>query len=143
MIQHRGSYRNEGIINAFGDAGSDSFHYAGSTGAYPYAYGLRFFVTAGAAAGSIITEIEINSRLAGEWTPIVLDKTYTVVTNSYIAAGRDGYLTFGEIDSNLIVDTYQEYAQAFIDYAKTVSQLVDLPPSEYSTKGFSVLNANN
>jgi len=42
-------------------------------------------------------------------------------------------VTFGVIDSGLIVDTYKEYVQAFIVYAKTVPQLVDLPPSEYST----------
>lgn len=129
----------EAATNAFGAADSESFPYAGSTGAYPYSAGLRYTVTAGAAAGNIITDVEINSRVAGEWAPIVLDQTYTIVTNSFIAAGRDGYLTFGEIDSSLIEDTYQEYAQSFIDYAKTVTQLVDLPLDQYSTKAFSIV----
>eukprot|EP00980_Cylindrotheca_fusiformis_P005787 scaffold1212_cov96-Cylindrotheca_fusiformis.AAC.1 len=130
----------EAATNAFGSPGSDGFPFGGSTGAYPYASGLRFNVNASAAADSVITDVEINSRVAGEWAPIVLDETYTIVTNSFIAAGRDGYLTFGEIDSGLIVDTYQEYAQSFIDYAKKVTVINDLPLEEYSTKAFTIGN---
>ena len=128
----------QAATNAFGATDAEGFPYAGSTGAYPYSAGLRYTVTAGAPAGSVITDVEINSRVAGEWTPIILDETYTIVTNSFISAGRDGYLVFGEVDSSLVTDTYQEYAQSFIDYAKAATVINDLPLEEYSTKAFSV-----
>lgn len=79
----------------------DAFDYAlsegGSTGSYPYASGLRFDVDASQAKGSRFSNLEVNSRVAGDWGALDLAATYTVVTNNYIAAGQDGYTTFAEI----------------------------------------------
>ncbi|MFK4754255.1 5'-nucleotidase C-terminal domain-containing protein [Oceanobacter antarcticus] len=122
----------------------DAFDYAlsdgGSTGSYPYASGLRFDVDASQAKGSRFSNLEVNSRVAGDWGAIDLAATYIVVTNNYIAAGQDGYTTFAEITGDAYVDTFTEYAQGFMDYVKQLSdagQTVNkLPISEYSTQSY-------
>lgn len=63
----------------------DMAHFGGSSGAYPYASGLRFDVDASRPKGSRVTNIEVNKRLADSWKPIDLDAHYVVVTNNYIA----------------------------------------------------------
>ncbi len=110
----------------------------GSTGAYPYAAGLRWDADATAANGSRLTNMEYQAKGSTDWVPFDLSATYTVVTNDFIAAGRDGYLTFGEIDDARIVDTFINYAQGFIDYVELdLGGVVAKPPAEnYSTKSF-------
>jgi 5'-nucleotidase/UDP-sugar diphosphatase len=89
--------------------------------------------------GSRISNLEINPRVEGEWAPIDLVQTYTVVTNSFIASGRDGYYTFvsdGVVGS--YIDTFLEYGQSFVNYVREVQTLVDLPLSEYSTQSIKM-----
>lgn len=107
----------------------------GSTGAYPYSAGLRYDVNANEAEGSRISGLEVNIRLAeNEWSEIDDDITYSVATNSFIAGGRDGYLEF--IEATGVVNTQQEYAQSFIDFAEDVGVLEDPDSEIYSTKSF-------
>jgi 5'-nucleotidase / UDP-sugar diphosphatase len=122
----------------------DALEYAivgGSTGAYPYASGLRYDVDASQNKGSRISHVEVNARTAGDWTAIDSSATYTVVTNNYIASGQDGYDTFEEpFDAGLYVDTYTEYAQGFVKYMELLSDnsqsLGKLPEAEYSTRTY-------
>lgn len=110
----------------------------GSSGSYPYASGLRYHVDMSQAAGSRISQLEINARLSGSWAAINSTTTYTVVTNDFIAAGRDGYTTFAGISN--VVDTFTEYAQGFVDYVEGLTAnnqlLQKLPLSEYSTQQY-------
>lgn len=113
----------------------------GSTGAYPYASGLRYRVDASQAFGSRISALEVNPRVGGTWEAIKLTQVYTVVTNDFIASGRDGYTTFGTLFSaGEFVDTFTEYAQGFIDYVEGLTangeQLQKLPADEYSTQNY-------
>ena len=113
----------------------------GSSGAYPYASGLRYAVDASQAKGARVSNIEVNARLTGDWIAIDSAATYTVVTNNFIASGRDGYTTFGEVfDAGNFVDTYTEYAQGFIDYVEALTEqgamLQKLPAAEYSTQSY-------
>lgn len=111
----------------------------GSTGAYPYASGLRFDVDLTAAEGSRVTNHEVKPTGTDEWVPIDPTATYTVATNSFIAAGRDGYLTFGTVsEDGRAEDTLLDYAQSFIDYVEdeAAGELSKLPTSEYSTQNF-------
>ncbi len=113
---------------------------SGSTGAYPYAAGLRFDVDISKAKGDRVTNIQINSRVAGTWTDLdtaSTDANITVVTNSFVSAGRDGYLTFGTVSADgRILDTYLDYAKSFVDYVERVGTLNKLPLDEYSTQKF-------
>ncbi|WP_020558067.1 5'-nucleotidase C-terminal domain-containing protein [Thiofilum flexile] len=111
---------------------------SGSTGSYPYAAGLRWTVNLSEAKGSRISNLEVNSRVAGEWSAIDLTKSYKVVTNSFTASGQDGYLTFADIDDSLKTNTYLDYAQSFVDYVEKLTaagqQISKLPVAEYSTQ---------
>ncbi|HEY7772131.1 MAG TPA: 5'-nucleotidase C-terminal domain-containing protein [Marinagarivorans sp.] len=113
----------------------------GSSGAYPYASGLRYDVDASQAKGARFSNVQVNSRLAGDWAAIDNSATYTVVTNNFIASGQDGYTTFGEVfNAGRVTDTYTEYAQGFIDYVEQLTQanqtLQKLPVAEYSTQSY-------
>jgi len=113
------------------------FGLTSSSGAYPYASGLRYNVDASAAKGTRITKVEVNSRLMGQWTPIGETTTYTVATNDYIAKGKDGYTTFATLKMN---NLFLEYAQSFIDYAKDVKQLAAPSLSDFSTQAYTDVN---
>lgn len=124
----------------------DGFDFAlqpdGSTGAYPYAAGLRWDADATAAKGARLTNLEYQAKGSVEWVPFDLDATYTVVTNDFVAAGRDGYLTFATIPEDQIIDTFINYAQGLIDYVeKDLDGTVNKVPAEnYSTQSFVPLN---
>ncbi|NNC78964.1 MAG: NAD nucleotidase [Acidimicrobiales bacterium] len=122
------------------EAVSNAIDPDGSTGAYPYAAGLRFDVDLNAAAGSRVTNHEVD--VDGTWTPIDLAATYTVATNSFIASGQDGYITFGTVsEDGRAFDTLLDYAQSFIDYVEkdVDGTLSKLDPSDYSTQNFTPL----
>lgn len=85
--------------------------------------------------------MEVNSRVAGSWTAIDTDATYTVVTNNYIAYCQDGYTTFGTVwDRGDYTDTYTEYAQGWVDYVVSVEaaglEVSKLDTSVYSTQTY-------
>lgn len=124
----------EQIKNVLEDAIDFYLDPSGSWGAYPRASGLRFDVDEGQEKGSRVTNLEVNPKLAAEWESIDVSTSYTVVTNNFIATPRDGYYEFGNIGEELKVDTYLEYAQSFIEYAKSVESLHSVDPNLASTQ---------
>ena len=107
----------------------------GSTGAYPYAAGLRWHIEVAAPLGQRLSQMEFKGRNDESWAPLDMDKTYRLVTNNYIAAGRDGYLTFKTVKNDgRYTDTYLDYAQSFVDYVQERGSVGKLPSSEYSTQ---------
>jgi 5'-nucleotidase/UDP-sugar diphosphatase len=124
------------------EALENAFKSGGSTGAYPYAAGLRYAVNANEVQGNRISELEINIRLAeASWTAIETETLYTVVTNDFLAGGRDGYFEFGRVDESLVVNTFTEYSQTFIDFAIQEGTLVSPSLDEFSTQSFVPLGA--
>ncbi|NBC11022.1 MAG: DUF4214 domain-containing protein [Planctomycetes bacterium] len=123
----------------------------GSTGSYPYAANLRWDLDLSQPAGSRFSNIQIRRRGSDEWLALEGSDQVTVVTNSFIAAGRDGYFTFGDVsDDGRATDTFIDYAQAFIDFlqqdvggAEPGDPILVPPPSvgavpcaDYSTQSF-------
>ena len=109
----------------------------GSDGAFPYAAGLRWHVDSTRTAGNRLSEMEYKGRSDADWVPLNMEKMYRIVTNNYIAAGRDGYLSFKTVkDDGRYEDTYLDYAQSFVDYVKDRGSIAKLPFSEYSTQSF-------
>ena len=107
----------------------------GSSGAYPYAAGLRWHVDATKPAGQRFSNMEFKGPNDSSWTPLDNAATYRLVTNNYNAAGRDGYLTFKTVkDDGRYTDTYLDDAQAFVAYVQKRGSVGKLPESEYSTQ---------
>lgn len=110
----------------------------GSDGAFPYGSAIRWNVDLTQPAGSRFADIEVRDD-AGNWAPIDPDATYVVVTNSFLATGGDGYVTFATAAAEgRIVDTGIDYAQGFIDWlVEDVDGEVVVPPaSEFSTQSY-------
>ena len=114
----------------------------GSTGSYPYAAALRWDMNLSAAEGNRLSNLEYKARNSNTWVSFDENSTYVVLTNSYTSGGKDGYLTFGDIDDSLKVDTFLDYAQSFSDYAKAQGTVNKLPYSEYSTQNFTDIDGN-
>jgi len=107
----------------------------GSTGAYPYAAGLRWTVDLSKPAGSRFSNLEYKGKKDSAWSALSMSSSYKVVTNNFLAQGSDGYATFKKVaDSGRFLDTYLDYAQSFVDYTKKIKTLSRLPVSEYSTQ---------
>jgi len=117
----------------------DALDYAlqpdGSTGAYPYAAGLRWNVRLGAAKGSRLTGLEYKGPKDAGWAPLDPARAYKVITNDYIAAGRDGYAAFKTVtEDGRSLNTYLDYAQSFVDFVKQRGTVGKLPVDDYSTQ---------
>jgi 5'-nucleotidase/UDP-sugar diphosphatase len=127
----------EEIKNVLEDALDYALNPEGSTGAYPYAAGVRWHVDVSKDKGFRFTGLEFKGPKDGTWTELDMDRIYTVVTNNYISSGRDGYLTFGTISKEgRVTDTYLDYAQSFVDYVRKVGTVNKLDRIDYSTQSF-------
>ena len=90
-----------------------------------------------------LARVEVNSRLGGTWSALDPARVYKVVTNSYIARGKDGYATFKTVTARGdAVDTYLDYAQSFVEYVKAQGTLDKLPRGEYSTQSYTNENGD-
>ncbi len=113
------------------------FEDGGSSGAYPYASGLRWNIDLTKPKGQRIQNLQMKKKTESTWSALIANDNYTIVTNSYIAGGKDGYATFATITDAKRVDTYLDYAQSFVDYVKRIGGTVNkLPVEEYSTQEF-------
>jgi 5'-nucleotidase len=111
----------------------------GSDGSYPYGSAIRWIADLSQPVGSRFSDVEVRGD-DGTWAPIDLEATYVVVTNSFLASGGDGYLTFAAAAAEgRVVDTGIDYAQGFIDWlVEDVGGEVVVPPAtEFSTQAYT------
>lgn len=108
----------------------------GSSGSHPYADGLRWDLDLTQTKGNRVKNIEVRDRASGSWSPLDMNKTYVMATNDYIASGRDGYTTLGEIfkDASKVEDTKLLYTQSFIDYIEKIGTVSRPDRSDYAHK---------
>ncbi|QCF26932.1 5'-nucleotidase C-terminal domain-containing protein [Hydrocarboniclastica marina] len=112
-----------------------------SSGAYPYAAGLRWTVDMNRPAGQRLYGIEVRGRDETQWRALADTETLNVVTNSFTAEGRDGYVTFGTVsEDGRAVDTFLDYAQSFVDYVDAKGTLSKPALGEYSTQLYTPPN---
>ncbi|WP_221076151.1 NAD nucleotidase [Agarivorans aestuarii] len=116
----------------------------GSTGAYPYAAGLRYKVDMSQATGSRLYDVEVKAKGTTDWIALADSDSFTVVTNNYIAGGRDGYFSFADIsaDESKFEDSFLDYAQSFVDYVERNGTIDKLPLESYSTQMFYDTDGN-
>lgn len=128
------------IRNTLEDALAYAINPEGSTGAYPYAAGLRWSVDLSRPRGQRFFDLEVKPKGAPNWTPLDPQRHFRVVVNDFIARGQDGWTTLGRItqDETRMVNTHIDYAQGFMDYVQQdLGGVVSRPPfSEYSTQRF-------
>ena len=110
-----------------------------STGAFPYSSHLRYDVDKSAEQGSRILNLEVKDKNTNKWAPIDLTKIYKVVTNSFIALGKDGYYTFKRVqdaDKNVFEDTFVNYAVPLVEYFRDLPEntLPELSIDDYCLK---------
>jgi 5'-nucleotidase len=112
---------------------------ATNSGAYPYAAGLRWRLDLTRRRGDgRFSAVEV---LNGQhWEPLDPARRYRVITNDYIASGRDGYASLALVDGDRRENTFLEYAEALIDYAREVGELRIPPPERRSTQWFRDLD---
>ena len=126
----------EQIVNTLEDALDFALNPDGSTGAFPYASGLRWDIDASQEKGMRFSNVEVKLKNETVWSAIDSMRVYKVVTNDFIGAGRDGYFTLGDIPDDLKVDTFLDYAQSFVDYVTDIGTLTRLPIEDYSTQSY-------
>ncbi len=107
----------------------------GNTGSYPYAGGLRWHVDLRQDKGSRLSNLEIRG-LGDIWLPLDLGATYQVITNDFMADGRDGYTTLRMIDGERRVNTFLAYADSFLQFALENPALNRPVRSQFSTQLF-------
>ncbi|MFP4363088.1 MAG: 5'-nucleotidase C-terminal domain-containing protein [Spirochaetia bacterium] len=111
------------------DALSNIFDDGNSSGSFPYVAGIRYYTVQSAPEGERVTAVETQTA-DGEWVELDDDAMLTVVTNAFIAAGRDGYDTFGAIDG---YDTGFIDAEVFLDYVREVEEIGPVEPRVFFT----------
>lgn len=108
-----------------------------SSGAFPYAYGLRYSVDMSKKNGKRVTNLEILDKKSHKFHKIEKNRLYNIVTLSYLASGKDGFKTFATIRG---VDTYFDYANSFVVYLKNLQkegrELKKLPSWQHCIKSF-------
>lgn len=115
------------------------FTEGGSTGAYPYAAGLRWDADMTQPFGSRLSNFEMKPSGTDTWVPFDMSRMYNVATNNFIGEGGDRYATFAAVTADgRSVDTFLDYAKSFLDYVEQDAGgvLSKLPVSEYSTQSF-------
>ncbi|MDY7025120.1 MAG: 5'-nucleotidase C-terminal domain-containing protein [Pseudomonadota bacterium] len=123
------------VVDSIEDAIDYAYSPEGSSGAYPYASYLRWDLDMTKEKGQRLSNVEVKT--SGEWAAIDLTAEFTVVTNNFIAAGRDGYITFGEVSADgRIFDTKTRYVQPLLDYIEEVSVVSRPAASEFSTQSY-------
>ena len=103
---------------------------------YPYASGLRFRVNASAPRGSRVSNVEVNSRLAGSWASLDDNTTYVVVMENRLNAEFD-------VNASLVDNTTQLNKDAFDAYAQSASTLEAPDATEFSTQFFVDVEGRN
>ncbi len=115
------------------DAFSSTFDKS-SSGAFVYGYGIRYDVDSKQSKGNRVSNIEVLDKTTDKFEPIDFDKKYIVVTNSYIADGKDGYEKFATIKDK--IDTYYDYAMSFVDLVKTQPNIAPVEKVYHPIKSF-------
>lgn len=126
---------------ALEDAVDNHMTQGGSDGGHPYAAGLRWDLDLSQAKGDRFTNLEV--RRNGAWEALEAGRSYVMVTNDFIAEGRDGYLTLGEVTaSGRNTNTYLLYTDSLVNYLKKKGT-VQLPlRSDYSHQRVIDSNGN-
>ncbi|MBK1688230.1 bifunctional metallophosphatase/5'-nucleotidase [Rubrivivax gelatinosus] len=121
------------MVAALEDGVANHLDNGQSSGSHPYAAGLRWNLDMSQPKGSRFSQVQVKDRVTGTWSAIDPAKTYTLVTNDFVAAGQDGYATLGTVyATGAYVNTYLLYTQTFADYVKAQGTVARPARADYS-----------
>lgn len=129
------------IRAALEDAVSNHLDQRGSDGSHPYAAGLRWELDMSQPRGQRFSNLQVRDRLSGQYSALDPARRYIVVTNDFIASGRDGYATLGAaFREGRFVNTQRLYTQSFVDFIGTQSALSRTTPADASHQRVTTAN---
>lgn len=121
------------VVAALEDAVANHLDLAQSNGSHPYAAALRWDLDMSKPKGQRFSNVQVRNKSTGAWTAIDLAKTYVLVTNDFIASGKDGYTALGTAyNAGRYVNTYLLYTQSFVDYVLAKGTLARPARADYS-----------
>ncbi|MBY0465952.1 MAG: 5'-nucleotidase C-terminal domain-containing protein [Burkholderiales bacterium] len=121
------------VVAALEDAVANHLDLGQSNGSHPYAAGLRWDLDLSKAKGQRFVNVQVRNKTTGVWTAIDLAKTYVLVTNDFIASGKDGYTALGTAyNAGRYVNTYLLYTQSFVDYVQAKGTVARPARADYS-----------
>lgn len=110
-----------------------------STGAFPYAAGMRWQLDSRRTKGERLHRIEVRNG-KGQYQALEPAQVYSVATIDFIADGKDHYTAFRQLKDGQRIDVGLDASQLFLDYAAQTAEsgkgLRRLPLSHYSTQTF-------
>lgn len=135
QLQVPGSLLKEALENAVDAALAPK----PSSGAFPYAAGLRWQLDTREKKGDRLSQLEVQ-QANGRYVPFDSDKVYLVATIDFIADGKDHYQAFEGLSEPQRVNVGLDATQLFLDYAAGLSRqkqgLRRPASSDYSTQAF-------
>lgn len=121
------------LVAALEDAVAHHLDQGQSSGAHPYAAGLRWHLDMRQAQGQRFSHVQVKDKITGAWAAIDPARRYVLVTNDFIAAGRDGYATLGQLyQRGAYVNTYRFYTQSLADHVQAQGTLTRPAAGDYS-----------
>jgi len=121
------------VVAALEDAVNNHIVTPSGNGSHPYAAGLRWNLDMSKVKGQRFGNVQVRNKTTGAWGAIDLAKTYVLVTNDFIASGKDGYTTLGTVyNAGRYVNTYLLYTQSFVDYVLAKGTLARPARVDYS-----------
>ena len=115
------------------DAVSNYLESALSDGSHPYAAGLRWDLDLSKPRGQRFSNLQVRDRNSGQWSALDAQRSYAVVTNDFIASGKDGYTTMGKVfATGRYAQTYLLYTQSLVDYIQVKGELRRPARADYS-----------
>jgi 5'-nucleotidase / UDP-sugar diphosphatase len=88
--------RGAQILDTLEEAVSNWKDSGNSDGSHPYASGLRWHLDLTKPKGQRFSQVDRKDYDSGQWQPLDLQATYSVVMTDYLAQGFEGYKTAGE-----------------------------------------------
>ncbi len=125
--------RGSEVVAALEDAVANHLDSGQSNGSHPYAAGLRWNLDMSKPKGQRFTQVQVRNKATGAWSALDPDATYVLVTNDFIASGRDGYAALGTAyNAGRFVNTYLLYTQSFVDYVQGKGSIARPARVDYS-----------
>jgi 5'-nucleotidase len=121
------------LVATLEDAVANHLDQGGSTGSHPYMAGARWDLDLSRPRGQRFANVQVRDRATGAWAAIDPARTYTLVTNDFLASGKEGHATLGAIHaSGNFVNTYLLYSQTFVDYVQAKGAVARPAAGDYS-----------